>query len=164
MRSAGSDERVATAVVRGGLDDLAADLLFLFVARFVGLLSASSCVLLVDDVDAHFAEHRVHVLDLVGGDLLGGQNRVQLVLRDVAALLGELDEPLDGGVGEIEQRAVGGFGYDGFPLGLLLVVSRHIDHSSLTNEPMPRSRRRKARTRSNLVQTPLLGYKRLTSR
>ena len=76
--------------------------------------ASSSCslglglVLLVgfDDVDAHVGEHRHRVFDLLGGDLLGGKHGVQLVDGDVAALLRLLDHLLDGGVGEIEQRAV----------------------------------------------------------
>ena len=53
--------------------------------------SASSASSALDDVDAHLVEHRDDVLDLVGGDLLGGQHRVQLVIGDEAALLGGLD-------------------------------------------------------------------------
>ena len=40
------------------------------------------------------------------GDLLGGQDVVQFVIGDIAALLGELDHPLDGGIGQVEKRAV----------------------------------------------------------
>ena len=46
------------------------------------------------------------VLDLLGIDLLRGQDRVDLVMGDVAALLGGADELLDGRVREVEQRAV----------------------------------------------------------
>ena len=58
----------------------------------------------LDHVDAHLAEHRQNVLDLLGIDLLGGQHRVDLVVGDVAALLGVADELLDGGVRQVEQR------------------------------------------------------------
>ena len=67
-------------------------------------------LVLVDDVDAHVGEHRHDVLDLLGGDFLRGQHRVQLFIGDVAALLGGLDELLDGGIGKVEQRAVGRLG------------------------------------------------------
>ena len=77
-------------------------LFFLFGLRFLGL----------DDVDAHLAHHRQHVLDLLGGDLLRRHHGVELLVGDVAALLRLLDHLLDGGVGEIEQwqRRVGGLG------------------------------------------------------
>ena len=35
------------------------------------------------------------------------QDLVQFVVGDVAALLGELDHPLDGGIGQVEERPVG---------------------------------------------------------
>ena len=60
--------------------------LFLLVARILGL----------DDIDAHLAESRENVLDLLGIDFLRGQHRVHLVMRDAAALLGAADELLDG--------------------------------------------------------------------
>ena len=46
------------------------------------------------------------VLDLLGIDLLRGQDRVDLVMGDVAALLGGADELLDGRIRQVEQRAV----------------------------------------------------------
>ena len=81
---------------------LLAGALFLVGLGFLGL----------DDVDAHLAHHRQHVLDLLGGDFLGRHDRVELFIGDVAALLGLLDHLLDGGVGEIEQRqrCIRGFG------------------------------------------------------
>ena len=65
MRSAGSELRVATAVGRARLDELAAFGLFL-VGGLGGFLVRLFRVLAFDDIDAHLAEHRVHVLDLVG--------------------------------------------------------------------------------------------------
>ena len=74
-----------------------------------GSSSSSSLVVVVgllglDDVDAHLREHGEHVLDLLGIDLLRGQNGVDLVVGDVAALLGGADELLDRGVRQVEQR------------------------------------------------------------
>src|SRR6266853_3733581 len=60
-----------------------------------------------DDVDPHLAEHHQDVLDLLGLDLLRGQQRVDLVVGDVAALLGAADQLLDGVVPEVNRRAVG---------------------------------------------------------
>ena len=61
----------------------------------------------LDHVDAHLAEFRQDVLDLLGLDLLRGQQRVDLVVGDIAALLGAADQLLDGCVGKVEQRAIG---------------------------------------------------------
>ena len=85
-------------------------LLFGLLARLFFLLGFG--FLGLHDVDAHLAHHRQHVLDLLGGDLLRRHDRVELLIGDVAALLGLLDHLLDGGVGEIEQRqrGVGGLG------------------------------------------------------
>jgi len=47
------------------------------------------------------------VLDLLGIDLLRGQDRVDLVMGDAATLLGGADELLDGGIRQVERRAVG---------------------------------------------------------
>jgi hypothetical protein len=52
-------------------------------------------VLGLDDVDAHLGELAEHVLDLLGREFLGGQDLVQFIVGDVAALLGEADHPLD---------------------------------------------------------------------
>ena len=60
----------------------------------------------LDHVETHLAESRQDVLDLLRFDLPRGQQRVDLVMGDVAALLGAADQLLDGGVREIEQRAV----------------------------------------------------------
>ncbi len=60
----------------------------------------------LDDVDAHVAEHGEDVLDMLRGHLLGGEDGVQLVIGDKAALLRGLDHLLDGGVGQVEERPV----------------------------------------------------------
>ena len=78
----------------------------------------------LDDVDAHLGEHRHGVLDLLGGDLLRRQHRVQLVIGDVAALLGGLDHLLDGLIGQVEQRAVALLRVGGLPSLVLGFVRR----------------------------------------
>jgi hypothetical protein len=50
--------------------------------------SASTSGAAADDVDAHLVEHRHGVLDLLRGDLIRREHRVELVIRHVAALLG----------------------------------------------------------------------------
>src|SRR5260370_13906557 len=59
------------------------------------------------DVDPQLTEHHQDVLDLLGLDLLRGQQRIDLVVGDVAALLGPADQLLDGIVPEIDRWAVG---------------------------------------------------------
>ena len=78
---------------RGGLDGVGA------FRRLLGLVG-------VDDVDAHVGKHRHGVLDLLGGDLLGGQHLVQLVIGDEAARLRGLDQLLDGCVRHVEHGTV----------------------------------------------------------
>src|SRR6516162_4332637 len=87
------------------LDQLAALALGLLVgllarlfSLFARLLSFFARLLGLDHVDAHLAEHREHLLNLLGIDLLRGQHRVDLVMGDVAALLGGPDELPDGPV------------------------------------------------------------------
>jgi hypothetical protein len=87
----------------GGLGDLVS---VIAGGRGVGGGLLALGLLRVDHVDAHVAEHRHGVLDLLGGHLLRREDLVELVVGDVAALLGELDHPLDRGVRKIEQRAV----------------------------------------------------------
>ena len=102
-----------------GVDEIAAlGLLLVAVgagARGRALLAGGFRILVVDDVDALLAELAEHVLDLLGGELLRGQDLVQFVIGDIAALLGELDHPPYGLIGQIEQRAIGsrgGFRHD----------------------------------------------------
>ena len=91
----------------------------------------------LDDVDAHVAEHGEDVLDMLGGDLLGGEDGVQLVIGDKAALLGGLDHLLDGGVGKIEERPVGSLDRGRrFRLFVFLDLGRHSPFSD-TKRPAP---------------------------
>ncbi len=123
------------------LDDLGAGVLLVVVGDHLvgGLLLAFVVVgvLGLDHVDAHLAEHGEGVLDLLGGDLLGGHHGVELFVGDEAALLGGLDHLLDAGVGQVEQRQRGigcafGLFLGGFFFGLLLCLARH---SSLLDLP-----------------------------
>ncbi len=83
------------------LDEFALALfLFGFLARLLGGFLGLG-LLGLDDVDAHLVEHREHVLDLVGGHLLGGQHRIDLFMGDIAPLLGGLDHLADRGIGEV---------------------------------------------------------------
>ena len=73
------------------------------------------CVVLVgflvlDDVDAHLAERGHDVLDLLGGHLVLRQRLVELVIGDVAALLGAGDQLLERGFVEVDQRRIAGLG------------------------------------------------------
>ena len=79
-------------------------------------------VLGLDHVDTHLAEYRQDVFDLLGLDLLRGQQRVDLVVRDIAALLGAADQLLDRRVGKVEQR-----GFGTLPLQHLFLLRRHLD-------------------------------------
>ena len=109
---------------------------------FLGLLALAfllARLLGLDHVHAHLAEHREHVLDLLGIDLVRGQDRVDLVMGDVAALLGAADQLLDCGVGEIEQRAVRR-GLSTLPLRCLLLPPRQLGfacHESPRAVPEP---------------------------
>ena len=130
MRSVGSLAGLVATAVGCGLGELAA--LGLVVA-LLGVLD----LLGLDDVDAHLGEHGQDVLDLLGGDLLGGQDRVQLVIGDEAALLGDLDHLLDGGIGQVEQRTVRGLGRGrGFRFFVFLDLGRHSTFSD-TAGPAP---------------------------
>ena len=80
------------------LDQLAALVLGFLVGLLGLLLAVVARVLGLDDVHAHLAEHGKDVLDLLGIDLRGGQDRIDLLMGDVAALLGGAEELLDGHV------------------------------------------------------------------
>src|SRR4051794_2152375 len=88
--------------------DLAGTLLLDFdqIAAFalgflVGLLALLLAFLGFDHVDALLAEHGENVLDLLGIDLF--RQGVDLVMGDIAALLGGADEVLDGHVRKVKQ-------------------------------------------------------------
>ncbi len=53
-------------------------------------------------LNAHLGQHRHDVLNLVGGHLLRRQNRVQLIVSDVATFTGVRDHLFDCGLGHIE--------------------------------------------------------------
>src|SRR6516165_51093 len=60
----------------------------------------------LDHVDAHLAELRQNALDLLGVDLFGSQQRVDLVVGDITALLRGADQFLHGRVGKVEHGSV----------------------------------------------------------
>ena len=56
----------------------------------------------LDYPDAHLAELCQNVLDLLGIGLFRSKQRINLVAGDITALVGGLDQLLDGRVGKIE--------------------------------------------------------------
>ena len=58
-----------------------------------------------DHVDAHFGQHRHHILDLLRADLVRGQNGVQLIVGDIALFTGFADHLFDGGLAHIKRMA-----------------------------------------------------------
>ena len=87
--------------------------------------------LVLDDVDAHLAEHRQHVLDLLGVDLLRGQTALICSYGDVAALLGarisfltaaseRSSSGLSGGISELSS--FGTFSFCGVALVVLAMI------------------------------------------
>ncbi len=99
--------------------------------------------LALDHGDAHVGQHRHGVLDLLGGHLLGGEHGIQLVIGDVAARLGGLDELLDRRIGQVEQRAValGGFRGGAVCRFCILGVSHEFKPSRLRLGPRDRVHR-----------------------
>src|SRR6266568_1130963 len=118
-RESSSTEPISRRYMRTGSSVRSVGLLLLGLLR-AGLLPFLLLGLLgLDDVDAHLVEHRQRVLDLLGVDLLGRHHRVELLIGDIAALLGALDHLADGGIRKVEQRAVRGLG--GFLLRRLVL-------------------------------------------
>ena len=111
VRSVGSLSVVVTTALGAAAFDEVAAFGFLFLGAFGRRLGFVG-VFRLDDIDAHLVEHRVDVFDLLGGHFLRRQNGVELVMRHKPALLRELDHPLDGGIGQIEQRAVAAVSFD----------------------------------------------------
>jgi hypothetical protein len=107
---------------RAGLDFLAVGL-----GIGVGLLVVAFFV--VDDVDAHLGQHRHGVFDLLRGHFVGRQGFVQLVVGDVAALLGGFDHLFYGSIVEIEKRAVRCVGIVGLDFGFSLFCSHMAGNS-----------------------------------
>ena len=59
-------------------------------------------LVILDDVDAHFGQHRHHILDLLGRDLIGRQNLVQLIIGYVTPVARLGDHLLDRGLAHVE--------------------------------------------------------------
>ncbi len=90
---------VRAVVLAGGGVDLG---LLRFLLVVVGFLR-------FHHIDPHFIEGRHDVFDLLGGHLVLRQGFVELVIGDVAALLGAGDELLERGLVEVDQRRIASF-------------------------------------------------------
>jgi hypothetical protein len=80
--------------------------LFLVLIGLLRLLAVFASFFVLDDVDAHLVQGGHHVFDLLRGHLVLGQRFVELVIGDVAALLGAREDLLDRRVVEIDQRRI----------------------------------------------------------
>ena len=87
-------------------------------------------LVILDDVDAHFGQHRHHILDLFRGHLFGRQDRVELVIGDVAALARIGDHLLDGGLAHVERD----FGVLFFGFAVVGVFECHACSSEIFSE------------------------------
>ena len=94
--------------LRAGLYEIGARIVVVIVLFFlaVGIFG-------FDDIDTHVVHHREHVFDLLGGDFFRRHHVVQLIVGDVAALLGGLDHLLDRCIRKIEQRTGCVFAFGG---------------------------------------------------
>jgi hypothetical protein len=93
-------------------------------------------------MDAHFTELRQDVLNLLGLHLRRGKQRV-LVVSDVTALLGAVEQAQYGRVGKVERRAL-----RTLFLQHLFVLWRHLDlacRETSESSPVPRLEARGAR-------------------
>ena len=63
-------------------------------------------LLVFDDVDAHLRQQRHGVLDLIRRHLVRRQHFVKIIVRDIAAFFGALQETLDAGLRRIYEQAV----------------------------------------------------------
>src|SRR4249919_728544 len=100
-RESNSTEPISRRYMRTGSSVRSDGSFFSVVASLFGRLFAvfGIGVFGLDHVDAHLIEHRVDILDLVGGHFARGHDFVDLVDGDVAAFLGGLDHFLDAGIG-----------------------------------------------------------------
>ena len=72
-------------------------------------------------LNAHLRQHGHHIFDLVGTDLIGRENLVELVIRDVTALLGLGDHLLDRSLTHVEADIL----LLRVRLGLVIVLGCH---------------------------------------
>ena len=116
--------------LRFRLDDLAAGVVIvvvvLLVGGLLGLAVVAVGVLGLDHVDAHFGQHGERIFDLLGVDLLRRHHGIELLIGDIAALLGGLDHLLDGGIGQVEQRQRRIRRAFGFLLGSLFALGKFL--------------------------------------
>ncbi len=94
---------------RGDLRHLATFRLVLLSLACGSLLAGGGLIglLRLDDVDSHLGQLGQHVLKLIGIRLAFGENLVDLFIGHVAALLRELNHPLDRGIRQVEEGPVG---------------------------------------------------------
>ena len=63
-------------------------------------------IVVLDHVDAHFRQHRHHILDLFGRGVFGGKGSVQLVIGDITAFARIGDHAFDSRLAHVQRMGV----------------------------------------------------------